>query len=83
MLVPGKRLTVFSLKKNERSGATVWVRAGNAYVNKDGSMNIYLDVLPLNGTLHIRETQEKKDVIVVAPEAPQPPDAFASMEVAQ
>ncbi len=82
MLVPGKRLTVFSLKKNERSGATVWVRAGNAYVNKDGSMNIWLDVLPLNGTLHIRETQEKKDGIG-APEAAQPPENFASMEVAQ
>ncbi len=82
MLVPGKRLTVFSLRKNERSGATVWVRAGNAYVNKDGSMNIWLDVLPLNGTLHIRETQEKKDA-AVAPEAAQPPETFASMEVAQ
>lgn len=82
MLVPGKRLTVFSLRKNERSGATVWVRAGNAYVNKDGSMNIWLDVLPLNGTLHIRETQEKKDA-AAAPEAAQPSDAFASMEVAQ
>lgn len=80
MLIPGKRLTVFSLKKNERSGATVWVRAGNAYVNKDGSMNIWLDVLPLNGTLHIRETQEKKDV---APETAQPADTFAMMEVAQ
>ncbi len=82
MLVPGKRLTVFSLKKNERSGATVWVRAGNAYVNKDGSMNIWLDVLPLNGTLHIRETQEKKDA-AVTPEVAPVPETFASMEVAQ
>ncbi len=82
MLVPGKRLTVFSLRKNERSGATVWVRAGNAFVTKDGSMNIWLDVLPLNGTLHIRETQEKKDA-AVAPEMTPPPEAFAPMEVAQ
>lgn len=80
MLVPGKRLTVYSLKKNEKSGATLWVRAGNAYVNKDGSMNIWLDVLPLNGTLHIRDVPEKRDA---APEMAPPPEAFASMEVAQ
>ncbi|MHB8873597.1 MAG: hypothetical protein ACYC8T_07915, partial [Myxococcaceae bacterium] len=40
---------------------TVWVRAGNAYVNRDGSLNVYLDVLPLDGVLHVREAAEKKD----------------------
>ena len=82
MLIPGKRLAVFSLKKNEKLGTTVWVRMGNAYVNKDGSMSIWLDALPLNGTLHIRETQPKSDV-AVAPETAQPSDAYASMEVPQ
>ena len=31
------------------------VRAGSAFVNKDGSLNILLDVLPLDGKLHVRD----------------------------
>jgi hypothetical protein len=53
MLEPGKRLAVFSIREN-RSGS-VWVRAGSAFVNKDGSLNVLLDVLPLDGKLHVRE----------------------------
>lgn len=34
---------------------SVWVKAGTAFVNHDGSMNVYLDVLPLDGKLHILE----------------------------
>ncbi|MCA2979611.1 MAG: hypothetical protein INH41_00575 [Myxococcaceae bacterium] len=55
---PGKRYQVFSIKETkERDGRTnaVWVRAGSAWVNRDGSFNVYLDVLPLDGKLHVRE----------------------------
>jgi hypothetical protein len=37
------------------------VRAGSAFVNKDGSMNLLLDVLPLDGKLHVREAAERRD----------------------
>ena len=60
MLVAGKRLAVFSIRENK--GGSVWVRAGSAFVNKDGSLNLLLDVLPLDGKLHVREAGEKKDV---------------------
>jgi hypothetical protein len=60
-LVPGKRLAVFSIRKMERGDGSVWVRAGSAFVNKDGSMNVLLDVLPLDGKLHVREAGEKRD----------------------
>ena len=53
MLEPGKRLNVFSIREG-RSGS-IWVRAGSAFVNKDGSLNILLDVLPLDGKLHVRD----------------------------
>ncbi|HME91174.1 MAG TPA: hypothetical protein VKE49_07110 [Myxococcaceae bacterium] len=59
MLVAGKKLAVFSVRENK--GGTIWVRAGNAHVNKDGSLNVWLDVLPLDGKLHVREAGEKKD----------------------
>ncbi len=50
----GKRYSVFSIR-SVKGGQSVWVRAGSAWVNRDGSMNVYLDVLPLDGKLHIRE----------------------------
>ena len=31
-----------------------WQRVGSAWTNKDGSINITLNALPLNGKLHIR-----------------------------
>lgn len=66
MLVTGKRYTVFSIKetqsgKDGKERSTVWVKAGSAWINRDGSMNVYLDVLPLDGRLHVREYQEKRE----------------------
>lgn len=59
-----KRLAVFSIRKHR--GGSVWVRAGSAFINRDGSLNLYLDVLPLDGTLHIREPGEKRDPTSIA-----------------
>ncbi len=53
--VSGTRLDVYSIKSSTR-GAQVWIRAGSAFVNRDGSINLYLDVLPLDGKLHVRRT---------------------------
>lgn len=52
----GRRLHVFSIKTGPNG--SVWVRAGTAWYNRDGSINIYLDVLPLDGKLHLREPAE-------------------------
>ena len=59
MLTAGKRLAVFSIR--EGRGGSIWVRAGSAFVNKDGSLNVLLDVLPIDGKLHVREAAERKD----------------------
>lgn len=59
MLISGKRLAVFSIR--EGKGGSIWVRAGSAFVNKDGSLNVWLDVLPLDGKLHVREAAEKRE----------------------
>ena len=52
------RFEVFSVKKSS-TGTTVWLRAGSAFVNRDGSINVYLDVLPLDGKLHLRPPLQK------------------------
>jgi hypothetical protein len=65
VLVTGKRYQVFSMKERTDKGSndkgTVWVKAGSAWVNRDGSLNVYLDVLPLDGRLHVREAVDKKE----------------------
>jgi hypothetical protein len=38
-----------------RDGKTFWKLLGIAFPNHDGSTNVYLDGLPLNGKLQIRE----------------------------
>jgi len=58
MWTAGKRLAVFSIR--EGKGGSIWVRAGSAFVNKDGSLNVILDVLPIDGRLHVREAAEKR-----------------------
>ena len=65
-MVVGKRYAVFSMRERpdktaEGETTTVWIRAGSAFVNRDGSLNVYLDVLPLDGRLHVREALEKRD----------------------
>jgi hypothetical protein len=57
MLSAGKKLAVFSIREG-RNGS-LWVRAGSAFVNRDGSMNVLLDVLPLDGKLHVRDANER------------------------
>jgi hypothetical protein len=56
-LAPGKRYAVFAIRSVK--GQTIWVRAGVAFVQPDDSMNLMLDVLPLDGHLHIREQPPK------------------------
>ncbi|HTO99472.1 MAG TPA: hypothetical protein VMK66_20630 [Myxococcales bacterium] len=39
----------------ERGGRRFWNRVGSAFHNRDGSMNIFLDSLPRDGKIQIRE----------------------------
>ena len=57
----GKRYVVFSVVKPAKSSATIWIRAGVANMNRDGSVNVTLDVLPVDGKLHIREVGGSAD----------------------
>jgi len=49
---PKKQLKVLSM--NEVRGRTIWRKIGVAFFNSDGSINVYLDALPVNGKLNIR-----------------------------
>ena len=44
------------LKRGEK---TFWMRIGSAFINSDGSTNIYLDAYPSNNKLQIRDLDER------------------------
>ncbi len=52
------RRAVYALIPRQRGG-TRWLRVGVAFVNRDGSENVYLDVVPLSGKLQIRDEDKK------------------------
>jgi hypothetical protein len=41
--------------RNGNPDRKLWLRLGMAFVNRDGSLNVKLDAVPTNGTLHIRD----------------------------
>ena len=45
----------------ERGGRRFWNRVGSAFHNRDGSMNIYLDALPRDGKIQIREDDRERE----------------------
>jgi hypothetical protein len=42
-----------------KDSKTYWLRLGFASVNKDNSINVWLDALPVNGRLQIRDWDEQ------------------------
>ena len=42
---------------NGAEGRKFFCRIGTAWVNRDDSLNVRLDAMPVNGTLHIRDPQ--------------------------
>jgi hypothetical protein len=52
---------VFTIVENTSGGKDFWIKIGVAFENKDGSENIKLSALPVNGTLHVRERKEKSE----------------------
>jgi hypothetical protein len=45
----------------ERNERTYWNRIGVAFTNKDGSLNVKLDALPIGGQLQIRDFEPREE----------------------
>lgn len=50
-----KMLEVYTIIERPGKERSVWVKVGAAFENRDASLNVYLNALPTNGKLHIRE----------------------------
>jgi hypothetical protein len=46
---------VYTIVEREGQEKNRWVRVGVAFVNRDQSLNIRLNALPVNGLLHVRD----------------------------
>ena len=55
-------------------GKSFWTRVGVGFVNRDGSLTLRLDAIPINGNLQVREWQEY-DRRAEATDAPARPRA--------
>ena len=47
--------TIVERKDKNGGERKYWVRIGSAHVNRDNSLNVWLDASPTNGMLHIRD----------------------------
>jgi hypothetical protein len=54
-------------------GKSFWVRVGVGFTNRDGSLNLRLDAIPVNGQLQVRdwEPTERRSDAVDGPPAPR------------
>jgi hypothetical protein len=46
----------------QRGTNKYWTRIGVAFVNKDGSMNVKLEAVPVNGEIHVRDFVPREEV---------------------
>lgn len=49
-----KVMEVYTIVDKEGIEKSFWIKVGACFSNRDGSLNVYLDALPLNGRLQIR-----------------------------
>jgi hypothetical protein len=61
-VVAGKKmLWIYNLvEKDSKDGGkkTIWNKVGTAFVNRDGSLNLILDAIPLSGRCQVREDRD-------------------------
>lgn len=56
-----KHKVVWTIRTRERDGKAFWIRIGAAFENRDGSLNVILDAIPINGKMQIRDYVEPEE----------------------
>ena len=55
-----KVMKVYTIVEKPGSPKGIWLDIGVATENRDGSMSVKLDALPVNGAIHIREFEPRR-----------------------
>jgi hypothetical protein len=57
--VPEKMKTVYTI--TERGGRNFWTKIGVGFINRDGSITLKLDAIPVNGQVQVRDYEPYGD----------------------
>ena len=60
--------TAYTVREGKEGGKGYWMETGAAWTNRDGSLSVTLDALPVNGRLLIRERRESDQAGQGSPE---------------
>jgi len=52
------RKVVYTIIEREGQEKNFWLRVGTAFTNRDDSLTVYLNALPTNNRLHIRDAPD-------------------------
>ena len=55
---PARHVFTVTDRANDRS---IWTRIGAGWINRDGSLTLRLDALPVNGVLQVRDADEPRN----------------------
>lgn len=56
---PSSKMKVVYTIVERGENRSYWTRVGVGFVNRDGSLNLRLEALPINGTLQVRDWEPK------------------------
>ena len=73
-----RRLQVWAIPESRDGEKSFWVKIGVAFTNRDGSINLILDALPL-GTNRLQIREQKEEARAAA--APRRNGGFETVEV--
>lgn len=51
---------VYTITERDGDDKDRWTRIGIGFLNRDNSINVVLDAIPVNGRIHIRDRQIKQ-----------------------
>ncbi len=57
-----KLLAVYTVIE-KKDGKDIWLRVGSGFHNRDGSLSLLLDAMPINGRLHVREYRPREQAV--------------------
>jgi hypothetical protein len=60
-VMENKIKAVYTIVEGEKLDRPMFRRVGTAFVNRDASLNILLDALPVSGRLHVRDADLRRD----------------------
>lgn len=52
-----KYKVAYAVVEREKDGKSFWTKVGAAFPNRDGSLSVWLDAMPINGKIQIRDPQ--------------------------